>query len=315
MYQWSDKKSLKKYAEAFTQFIIPLQSDTTNPDLGWIFVPSVLNAYQLTHDSRYEDVLDTATKSLLTWYKTSVGLVRTLADTPWARRFDFTYPVSIDNLLNMELLINTARYSGDSTFYRIALSHADSTLKTHYRPDYSSYHMVDFNPETGEVIKKVTAQGYANESSWARGQAWGLYGFTMMYRETKELRYLDHARKIAEFILNHPRLPKDKIPYWDFDDPDIPNTYRDASSAAVMCSALIELSGYVNEAESAEYLRVAKQQLKTLSSEEYRAPLGENGNFILKHSVGGLPVNIEVDVPLSYADYYYIEAILRYLNL
>jgi hypothetical protein len=159
---------------------------------------------------------------------------------------------------------------------------------------------------------RQTAQGYADESAWARGQAWGLYGFTMVYRETGNKKYLDHAVKIARFLLNHPNLPADKIPYWDFNAPGIPDEPRDASSGAVMASALIELSNYADPDFSKECLAMAEKQILSLSSPAYRAALGTNGNFILKHSVSNKPKNKEVDVPLSYADYYYLEAMLRY---
>ena len=315
LYHWSGKEHLRSYALEYTNEIVPLQFDTANHDLGWIINSSVYNAYKVTHDSTYQTIIVNAAKSLLTRYNESVGLVRCWDATDWSNRFYLTYPANIDNMLNLELLINATRFSGDSTFYHIAIGHADSTMKHHYRSDYSAYHVVDFNPQDGKVMKKVTAQGYSDESSWTRGQAWGLYGFTMMYRETRKKRYLDHAKKVASFIINHPNLSEDKIPYWDFDAPDIPDTYRDASAGAIICSALIELSTFVSDEQSTIYLSVAERQLATLSSGNYLASIGENGNFILKHSVGGFPVNVEVDVPVTYADYYFIEAILRYLKI
>jgi unsaturated chondroitin disaccharide hydrolase len=162
------------------------------------------------------------------------------------------------------------------------------------------------------VEKKNTSQGFSDESAWARGQAWGLYGFTVMYRFTKDSRYLKQAENIALFILNHPNLPDDKIPYWDFNAPNIPDCPRDASAAAIICSALLELSTYTDEQESEKYLSVAEIQLRVLSSTQYRNALGNNGNFILKHSVGHMPNHTEVDVPLSYTDYYFVEALMRY---
>ena len=315
LYQWSGDIESKDYATEFNNRVIPLQFDTTNHDIGWIINSSVLNAYKFTDDSMYQKIVVHAAQSLLIRYNETVGLIRCWDANDWANRFNLTYPANIDNMLNLELLINATRFSGDSTFYHIAIGHADSTMKHHYRSDYSAYHVVDFNPQDGKVMKKITAQGYSDESSWARGQAWGLYGFTMMYRETRKKRYLDHAKKVASFIINHPNLPEDKIPYWDFDAPDIPDTYRDASAGAIICSALIELSKFVSNEQSTAYLSVAERQLATLSSGNYLASIGENGNFILKHSVGGLPVNVEVDVPVTYADYYFIEAILRYLKI
>ncbi|HEY0174799.1 MAG TPA: glucuronyl hydrolase, partial [Pedobacter sp.] len=195
---------------------------------------------------------------------------------------------------------------------KIAVTHANTTLKNHFRPDYSSYHVINYNPETGTVQKKQTAQGYADESAWARGQAWGLYGYTVMYRETHDWKYLDQANHIASFILNHPRLPKDKIPYWDFDAPDIPNALRDASAGAIIASALLELSHYAGQQEGKVYFKTAGKILQSLSAAPYQSLPGTNGGFLLQHSVGHLPQKSEVDVPLTYADYYYVEAMKRY---
>ena len=182
-------------------------------------------------------------------------------------------------------------------------------MRNHFREDFSSYHLLDYDPETGKVLRRQTVQGYADDSRWARGQAWGLYGFTMMYRFTKDAAYLSQAQGIADMIISY--LPKDGIPYWDFNAPDIPKAPRDASAGAIIASALIELSQYLPE-KSAKYLAVAERQLRTLASKEYLAPAGTNGNFILRHSVGHLPGNSEVDVALTYADYYFIEALTRW---
>lgn len=217
--------------------------------------------------------------------------------------------------MNLELLFWATRYSGDSSFYKIAVTHANTTLKNHFRADNSSYHVLNYNSETGAVQQKRTAQGFADSSAWARGQAWGLYGYTTTYRETKDVRYLQQANAIAAFILGHPRLPADKIPYWDFDANTIPNALRDASAAAIIASALLELKSYVNAKTAAQYVAAATVILKNLSSSSYRATAGTNGGFILQHGVGHFPQQSEVDVPLTYGDYYYIEALLRYKQL
>jgi unsaturated chondroitin disaccharide hydrolase len=147
--------------------------------------------------------------------------------------------VIIDNMMNLELLFWATRHSGDSSFYKIAVTHANTTLKNHYRPDHSSWHVVDYDPATGNVNVKQTAQGFADYSAWARGQAWGLYGWVVMYRATKNPVYLAQANAVAKFILNHPNLPADKVPYWDYNSIDIPATYRDASAAS-HCSFSID---------------------------------------------------------------------------
>jgi len=216
-------------------------------------------------------------------------------------------------MMNLEFLCELTKLSGDSSFYKIAVTHANTTIKNHYRSDFSSYHVIDYDTITGKKIKGYTAQGAFDESAWARGQSWGLYGFTMMYRETWKKEYLDEAIHIANFLLHHKNMPADKIPYWDYDAPEIPNNYRDASAAAILCSALLELAKYSNKAQQKEYIETAVTILKNLSS-SYRAVEGTNGGFILKHGVGHLPAKSEVDVPLTYTDYYFIEALMRYKN-
>jgi hypothetical protein len=181
-------------------------------------------------------------------------------------------------------------------------------MKNHFRPDYSSFHVVDYDTATGKVIKKTTHQGFSNESAWARGQAWGLYGYVMCYRETGNKAYLQQAEHIASFILKNPHMPADLVPYWDFDAPHIPNEPRDASAAAITASALYELSTY--EKNNKTYKLTADKIIRSLTN-NYRSPIGENKGFILLHSTGSKPSNSEVDVPISYADYYYIEALLR----
>jgi unsaturated chondroitin disaccharide hydrolase len=218
-------------------------------------------------------------------------------------------------MMNLELLFWATRTSGDSSFYKTAVTHSNTTIRHHFRTDHSSWHVVNYHPETGGVQQKRTAQGAADSSAWARGQAWGLYGFTATYRDTRNPSYLQKAKKIADFILHHPRLPADKIPYWDFDAPGIPNTLRDASAAAIMASALLELSGYADTTEANEYLEAAETILWTLSGKKYIAAAGTNGGFILQHGVGHKPAGTETDIPLTYADYYFIEAMKRYKEL
>ena len=216
--------------------------------------------------------------------------------------------------MNLDLLFWATKASGDSSFYKIAVTHANTTIKNHFRPDNSSYHVLNYDPQTGAIKQKRTAQGAADESAWARGNAWGLYGFTVTYRETKDPKYLDQANKIAQFLLSHPNLPADKIPYWDFNAPDIPNALRDASAASVMASALLELSKYVDAEKSKQYFKAAEIILQSLSTSTYKAAPGTNGGFILQHGVGHLPGGTEIDVPLTYGDYYYVEAMMRYLS-
>jgi rhamnogalacturonyl hydrolase YesR len=270
------------------------------------------NGLRLTGDTSYIPVLINSAQSLIKRFEPKVGCIRS-----WGDRDNTTDPflVIVDNMMNLELLFWATKQSGDSTYMNVALAHADTTMKKHYREDGSSYHVVEYDPQTGEVLKRRTAQGYADESSWSRGQAWGLYGYVMAYRETGLKRYLQHAEKIAEFLLNHPNLPEDKIPYWDFNAPDIPNALRDASAGAIIASALLELSTMTDDASGKKYFAAAEQMLLTLSNDEYRSKSGENNDFLIKHGVGHIPEKSEVDVPLSYGDYYYLEGLLRYRRL
>jgi len=216
-------------------------------------------------------------------------------------------------MMNMELILKAVELGVDASLKDLALSHARTTIKNHFREDYSCFHLVDYDPETGEVVRRQTHQGYADDSAWARGQAWALYGFPMMYRFTKEQDMLDHAVAIAEYIL--PRLPEDGIPFWDYDSPDIPNDVMDASSAAIMASGLIELSTYVDAEKSSRYLAAAEKMLRSLASERYLAEEGEQYGFLLRHSTGNRKRGTEVDAPLTYADYYFLEAVFRLKSL
>jgi hypothetical protein len=310
LYQYTNRPDLLEAARNYTARIEKEQYNTGTHDLGFMLYCSFGNGLRLTGDTAYRRILLRGAESLAGRFNPVVGCI-----CSWNPNEKWQFPVIIDNMMNLELLFWASKASGDPKYRNICLSHADKTIENHFRPDGSSWHVVSYDTITGQVERKNTAQGYSDDSAWGRGQAWGLYGFTIMYRETHEEKYLDQARRIAAFILNHPNLPADKIPYWDFNAPDIPDATRDASSGAIIASALIELSGYVDEATAKIYLDVAETQIRTLSSPGYFAEPGTNGNFLLKHSVGSIPHNSEVDVPLTYADYYYIEAMLRYRDL
>jgi hypothetical protein len=280
---------------------------TGNHDLGFMMFCSFGNAYEVTHNPEYKNVIFTAANSLATRYRPSIQSIQS-----WDSNSKFRCPVIIDNMMNLELLEWVTKNGGDARFHNIAVAHSNSTLKNHFRPDNSSYHVIDYDLKTGTVFRKLTHQGYSDASAWARGQAWALYGFTVMYRFTKDKTYLDQANKIAAFILHHPNLPADKIPYWDFDLPDVSNEPRDASAAAITASALLELAQYTKGKEKKEYVNVAETILQSLSSPAYRAAPGTNGGFLLMHSTGHKPGGSEIDVGITYADYYFIEALKRY---
>ncbi len=303
----------EKFLEAAKHFTLNVQEQQYNGgthDLGFMINNSFGNGYRLTSDPAYREVVIQSARTLSTRFNPNVGCTRS-----WDHNQDkWQFPVIIDNMMNMELLFWVAKETDDQEMYDLAVSHSETTMKNHFREDNSSWHVIDYDTITGEVLHRHTHQGYAHESAWARGQAWGLYGFTMVYRETGDQKFLDQAQKIADFMLNHENLPEDMVPYWDFNAPNIPDEERDASAGAILCSGLYELSTHLGAA-GAKYREAADKILTSLSSDKYRAPVGENHNFILMHSVGSKPADSEVDVPLIYADYYFIEACMRKLEL
>lgn len=308
LYLYEQTRDAVLYNEALRMLALleKEQFNTGTHDLGFMMYCSFGNALQIAPQDRYKEILVNSAKSLATRFNPKVGCIRSWNSKP----SDFL--VIIDNMMNLELLFWATRQTGDSSFYNIAVTHANTTTKNHFRPDYSSWHVVNYDPVTGAVQQKRTAQGVADESAWARGQVWGLYGYIVTYRETKDRAYLEQAKKIAAFLLNHPNMPMDKIPYWDFNVPGIPDALRDASAAAILASALLELCRYTDADSSRLYFYVAESILRTLSSDTYKAKPGTNGGFILQHGVGHKPAGTEVDVPLTYADYYFVEAMKRY---
>ncbi|XHR98113.1 glycoside hydrolase family 88 protein [Mucilaginibacter sp. UC70_90] len=306
LYQQTKDAELLNQANENLKGLEKEQYNKGTHDLGFMMYCSFGTANHLEPKPEYKEILINSAKSLSTRFNPTVGCIRS-----WnSKANDFL--VIIDNMMNLELLFYATKATGDSSFYKIAVTHANTTMKNHFRPDFSSYHVINYDEQTGAVKEKKTAQGFANESAWARGQSWGLYGYTVMYRETKDKKYLEQAKNIAHFILTNPNLPADKIPYWDYNAPNIPNALRDASAASVMASALLELCRYVDKKDGREYFNTAQTIIKNLSAPAYKADLNTNGGFILKHSVGHFPAGTEVDVPLTYADYYFVEAIQRY---
>ncbi|MCQ0111840.1 glycoside hydrolase family 88 protein [Zhouia sp. CL16] len=298
--KWKDRASL------YTEKLDTIQYWEGNHDVGFMIECSYGNGLKYMNSFQYDSVIVQTARSLSKRFKPNAGVIQSWE---WSKKWDC--PVIIDNMMNLELLFHATRITGDSTFYNIATTHANTTIKNHFREDNSSYHVVDYNKETGEIIQKNTHQGLSDDSAWSRGQAWGLYGYTLCFRETKDQAYLDQANKIAAFIKNHPNLPEDKVPYWDYNAPAGEETPRDASAAAIAASALYELSQFVEGEMKTEYINFANQIVESLSAPKYLAEIGSNGGFILKHSVGSKPHGVEVDVPLNYADYYFLEALIR----
>ena len=313
MYELTGDEMWAGHARKHTEILDSIQYLTWHHDVGFMIYDSYGNGLRLKNIPEYKDVCVTTAKSLSTRFRPGAGIIQSWnVDRGWQSERGWKCPVIIDNMMNLELLFKATEFSGDSTYAKIAISHVDKTMENHFRPDYSCYHVVDYDPETGEVLHRCTAQGYADESAWARGQAWALYGYTTAYRFTGYDRYLRQAENVAGFIFNDPNMPEDLVPYWDFDAPDIPDTYRDVSSAAIIASALYEL-GYLTGNTS--YFEKADRIIASLSTPAYRAAQGTNGGFILMHSVGSIPHGSSIDVPLNYADYYFLEALIRKRNI
>lgn len=308
LYELTQDDKWKSEAILYTEMLNKVQYLKDHHDVGFMVGCSYLNGMRFAGID-YSSVIIQAAKSLSTRYRPNAGVIQSWnVDKGWQSERGWECPVIIDNMMNLELLFEASLLSKDTIFYEIAVNHADNTIKNHFRDDYSCYHVVDYDIETGEVRRRCTAQGYSDESAWSRGQAWALYGYVMCYRYTKNLKYLHQANKVYDFIFNNKNMPEDLVPYWDFEAPDIPNEPRDASSAAIIASALYELSEYCNDSK---YIDKADKILSSLESSKYRAKVGENGNFILMHSVGSIPHGFEIDVPLNYADYYFLEALYR----
>jgi len=302
----------EKWKDQALQFTLSLEQEKWNGrthDSGFKMYCSFGQAIKYTNNSAYRDILIQSAKTLSARFNPVVGCIRS-----WDHNTDkWDYPVIIDNMMNLELLMWAAQETGNENFREIAIIHAQTTMKNHFRNDNSSYHVIDYNPKTGAVENRNTHQGYSDESAWSRGQAWGLYGFTMMYRETGMEEFLMQAEKIAAFILSQQGIKEGKIPYWDFNAPNIPDEPYDASAGAIISAALFELEGFSDK--NGAYSEVAKNLLASLSSAEFLAPVGENEGFLLKHSTGHKPHNSEIDVPIVYADYYFLEALIKNINM
>ncbi|MDD4992211.1 MAG: glycoside hydrolase family 88 protein [Paludibacter sp.] len=309
-YEATGDKKIKAEAEKYTQSLEFLSKTSAyDHDLGFLMFCSYGNAYRLTGNPAYKKILLNTADTLATLFNPKVGTILS-----WPRAVkERTWPHNtiIDNMMNLELLFWAARNGGNHKLYDIAVSHANTTMKNHFKPDYSCYHVVIYDTITGKKIKGITHQGYADNSMWARGQGWAIYGYTMCYRETKDPIYLEFVQCLADAYLK--RLSSDYVPYWDFDDPAIPNAPRDASASAVVASGLLELSTYLNNAKGESYKHAAIKMLQSLSSSVYQSRKSKP-SFLL-HSTGNWPNHSEVDASIIYADYYYIEAMLRLKRL
>ncbi|MDO5446775.1 MAG: glycoside hydrolase family 88 protein, partial [Prevotellaceae bacterium] len=303
-YPATGNQRIKDLAESYTQALDPItRMPVFDHDLGFVIYTSYGKAYAATGQDIYKKGIINAAERLCDLYNPKVGTMLS-----WPRNVEMFggHHTIMDNMINLELLFAASRLSGNNKYHDIAFRHAETTMKNHFRDDYTSYHVVIYDSITGKKVRGVTHQGYSDQSMWARGQAWAIYGFTMTYRETRDSRFLDFAQKVADLYIQ--RLPKDRIPYWDFDDPKIPNSYKDVSAACIVASALIELSGFVGNEKGNAYLKAAKKMLKNIKK---RYSSKKANSAMLMHAVGNLPAGSEIDASIIYADYYYMEALSR----
>ncbi|WP_202901248.1 glycoside hydrolase family 88 protein [Pedobacter heparinus] len=311
VYEFTRDKDILKKAEYATALVEDNKDYTHDHDIGFMIYSSYGNGYRLTKNEKYKAVMIEASKSAIKRYNPKVKSI--MSWNPSAAR-DWKFPVIIDNMINLELLLNGTGFTGDSTYYNVAVNHANTTMKNQYRSDYSCSHVVDYDPLTGKMRKRDWNNGDSNPetASWSRGQSWGLYGFGFMYKYTHKKEYLTQAENIAAYILNNQNMPEDMVPYWDYRAPKIP-TQKDASAAALLASGLMQLAE-LSPANGKKYFKAGEKILESLSAAPYLNESGK-GNYLLNHATGNFLRKSEVDGGLIYADYYYLEALLRYQKL
>lgn len=308
IYALTGNEDFKKRAIEWTGFIEKEKFNNRTHDMGFKIYCSFGNGLILDDNQAYKNIIVKSAQTLSMRFNEDIGSIRS-----WDFNKDkWQFPVIIDNMMNLELLFEATKISGDSTFHKIAVTHANTTLKNHFRPDNSTWHVLDYDTIIHQPRLKVTHQGIANNSAWARGQGWAINGFTMMYRYTKDLKYLEQAKATTNFFINHKNLPDDGIPYWDFDDPSIPNTSRDVSAATIVASALVELYSYTNDET---YLNYSKKVINTLETTNYILASDLEAPFILDHSFGDWSKKAEMNEPIVYGDYYYLQTLLRLKSL
>ncbi|WP_290797043.1 glycoside hydrolase family 88 protein [Flavihumibacter sp. UBA7668] len=328
MYEYTGNQKWKDAALRWTASLESNQYNTKHHDIGFMMFSSYGNGLRITGDTSYKPILIQSAKSLCKRYSPTVGSIQSWNARPSINKQNqWNYPVIMDNMMNLELLFWAAQETGDSNFYKVAVQHAKTTQKNHIRSDFGTFHVVNYDTATGAVLHQQTLQGFSDQSTWARGQAWGIYGFTSTFRFTKDSSFLSTAKGLANFFLRHKNLPADKVPLWDFNvgetgfTPDwnydstvYPIIPRDVSAAAIAASALFELSTYCQGDEQQYYKNAATDMIVSLSQEPYLNTKKTNPYFLLNGSVGNFPAGREINVPLIYADYYFLEAMHRYLN-
>jgi len=299
-------------AQRWTAGLKQEQFNRGTHDLGFMMFDSFGNGYRITKNAEYQKVLLQSAKSLAARYRPVTRMIRSQGNMEDMDR----YTVIIDNMMNLELLMWASENGGGTELRQIAISHADRALKEFFRPDGSTYHVVELNPNTGDVQRKYTAQGMADESCWSRGQTWAIYGFGYMYEVTKDQRYLDAAVKAAEYYLAH--LPADNVPPSDFNSGLDGLEFKDSSAACVASSALFRLSRLVPDAARKDkYSQAAVAALRAVTEPPYFSEGDDKAGMILysARNFHASPNHRLTNTSLIWSDYYLLEAIHQYLAL
>ncbi len=299
-YQLSGDSSWIEPAQEFTEGLTEQQYNTKTHDIGFMMFNSFGNGYKHNHSDDYKKIIIQSAKSLATRYNDNTKCIQS-----WNGDFQ----VIIDNMMNLDILFWAAKNGGGKALYNIAVTHANTTIKNHIRDDYSTFHVIVFDTVTGDVIQRKTHQGYADNSTWARGQAWGVYGFTVCFRETRDSTYLEAAINLADYFIN--ALPDDFIPFWDLNLPDdYDRKFKDTSAASIFVSGLLELRKYVQNTD--RYDEVALNILTNLITKYLTK--GTNSSGILLHSAYNVNSENKYDWDAStiWGDYYFLEALKRY---
>ena len=310
LYEYSGDIDFLHAAQSWTYALKDQSHNTSTHDVGFIINSSFGQGYRITRDESYKEVLNKAAESLASRYVDEIGCIKSLDEID-----NFNYPVLIDNMVNLEILYKAWKLNNNEKYFHIANKHAINTMEKQFRNDFSAFQVIDYDQRTFLPKYRGSFQGYSDSTAWARGQSWGLYGFVVAFRETRDRVYLDQSIRIASYILGHENFPEDCIPYWDFLSPDIPDTYRDATAAAILASALIELSSFSEVKQPEQYVNVAKNIIHTMVTQGYITNQNEYENFVLNQGIGSIPADSEVGVPIIYGDYYLLEALLKYKNL
>ena len=305
LYEATGDEFFKERATVWTENLKPISKFTGNHDIGFMMFCSFGNARRILNTDKYDHLLVEAAGTLCIRFEPKLGVIRS-----WGKVDDRkNFLVIPDNMMNLELLEWAAKTkNGEKRFADVARSHATVTMKNHFRADGGTYHVLNYSQKDGRIQEIRRGQGASCFTAWSRGQSWAIYGYTMMYRETKDKAYLEIAQKVSDYAINHPNMPEDGIPYWDY---GAPGEERDSSAGSIMAAGLLELANYVGAEKGEMYCNFAAKQLLSLASPAYFSEGDEIGHFILKHGVGAKPSGSEIDTPLNYGDYYFLEALMR----